>query len=285
MSATRTVDREPSARNHRASLKARGPRGAFPLETTDLPGSPATTAVEFMMTSKSYPRDMPWLRPQHSRSALAGRCADRRPVRRQLRGGRREQHPPRRCGLRGVPVRDRRRGGVAGPAPHEHGVDLRIRLARRLLARCSACSPSAQLPVTVFGVATALARNPDAVAAMKEAGWEIATHGLKWIEYKDFHRGRGAPAHREGDPHPHRGDRRASARLVSGPNARMNTRRSCMEEGGFLYSVRHPTPTTCPIGWTGRAVPTSSFPIRSTPTTCASPRRRASTAATSSSPT
>jgi chitin deacetylase len=21
---------------------------------------------------------------------------------------------------------------------------------------------------------------------MKEAGWEIATHGLKWIEYKDF---------------------------------------------------------------------------------------------------
>lgn len=27
------------------------------------------------------------------------------------------------------------------------------------------------LPVTVFGVATALARNPEAVAAMKEAGW------------------------------------------------------------------------------------------------------------------
>ncbi len=41
-------------------------------------------------------------------------------------------------------------------------------------------------PVTVFGVATALARNPDAVAAMKEADWEIASHGLKWIEYKDF---------------------------------------------------------------------------------------------------
>jgi OHCU decarboxylase len=43
-----------------------------------------------------------------------------------------------------------------------------------------------QLPVTVFGVATAMARNPDAVAAMKEAGWEIASHGLKWIDYRDF---------------------------------------------------------------------------------------------------
>ena len=43
-----------------------------------------------------------------------------------------------------------------------------------------------KLPVTVFGVATALARNPDVVAAMREAGWEIASHGLKWIDYKDM---------------------------------------------------------------------------------------------------
>ncbi len=42
------------------------------------------------------------------------------------------------------------------------------------------------LPVTVFGVATALMRSPDQVAAMREANWEIASHGLKWIEYKDF---------------------------------------------------------------------------------------------------
>lgn len=39
------------------------------------------------------------------------------------------------------------------------------------------------LPVTVFGVAHALMRNPEAVAAMREAGWEIASHGLKWIDY------------------------------------------------------------------------------------------------------
>ena len=44
----------------------------------------------------------------------------------------------------------------------------------------------AGMPVTVFGVAKALARNPDAVAAMKESGWEIASHGLRWIDYQDF---------------------------------------------------------------------------------------------------
>ena len=39
------------------------------------------------------------------------------------------------------------------------------------------------LPLTVFGVAMALERNPAAVAAMKQAGWEIATHGWRWIDY------------------------------------------------------------------------------------------------------
>ncbi|MBC6442809.1 MAG: allantoinase PuuE [Rhodobacteraceae bacterium] len=42
------------------------------------------------------------------------------------------------------------------------------------------------LPVTVYGVATALARAPLQVRAMQAAGWEIASHGLKWIEYKDM---------------------------------------------------------------------------------------------------
>jgi OHCU decarboxylase len=42
------------------------------------------------------------------------------------------------------------------------------------------------VPATVYGVATALARSPEQVQAMKDADWEIASHGLKWIEYKDF---------------------------------------------------------------------------------------------------
>jgi allantoinase len=48
---------------------------------------------------------------------------------------------------------------------------------------------AAGVPVTVFGVATALARAPDQVEAMIGANWEIASHGLKWIEYKDYGQG------------------------------------------------------------------------------------------------
>ena len=40
------------------------------------------------------------------------------------------------------------------------------------------------LPVTVFGVAMALERNPAAVAAMQAANWEIASHGYRWIDYQ-----------------------------------------------------------------------------------------------------
>ena len=47
---------------------------------------------------------------------------------------------------------------------------------------------SRRIPVTVFGVATALQRSPEQVAAMQDARWEIASHGLKWIEYRDYSR-------------------------------------------------------------------------------------------------
>ena len=41
------------------------------------------------------------------------------------------------------------------------------------------------LPLTVFGVATALQRSPDVARAFVELGHEIACHGLKWIHYQD----------------------------------------------------------------------------------------------------
>ena len=41
-----------------------------------------------------------------------------------------------------------------------------------------------QMPVTVFGVAMALERNAEAVAAMQETDWEIASHGYRWIDYQ-----------------------------------------------------------------------------------------------------
>ncbi|WP_204113920.1 allantoinase PuuE [Shimia biformata] len=44
----------------------------------------------------------------------------------------------------------------------------------------------AGIPLTIYGVASALARSPEQLAAMKSAGWEIASHGLKWVEHKDM---------------------------------------------------------------------------------------------------
>lgn len=45
---------------------------------------------------------------------------------------------------------------------------------------------SMKIPVTIYGVASALARSPEQVAAMKDADWEIASHGLKWVDHRDM---------------------------------------------------------------------------------------------------
>ena len=74
------------------------------------------------------------LRPQPARPEMARRRAHRAPVRRQLRGGRGELRAARRRGVGGVPLRDRRGATPARRAPHEHGVDLRVRLPGRVLA-------------------------------------------------------------------------------------------------------------------------------------------------------
>ncbi|MEL7283151.1 MAG: allantoinase PuuE [Pseudomonadota bacterium] len=41
------------------------------------------------------------------------------------------------------------------------------------------------IPVTVFGVAKAMEMNPAAVEAMLAADWEVASHGLRWIDYQN----------------------------------------------------------------------------------------------------
>lgn len=46
----------------------------------------------------------------------------------------------------------------------------------------------ADIPVTVYAIGTALERSPGQIRAMQDAGWEIASHGHKWIEWKDFTR-------------------------------------------------------------------------------------------------
>lgn len=44
----------------------------------------------------------------------------------------------------------------------------------------------AGIPLTIYGVASALARSPEQVEAMQGADWEIASHSLKWVEQKDM---------------------------------------------------------------------------------------------------
>ncbi len=89
-------------------------------------------------------------------------------------------------------------------------------------------------PVTVFGVAMALARNPEAVAAMGEADWEIACHGLRWISYQSV------PLQVERQ---HMAEAIRLHEAVTGSRPlgwytgrdSPNTRRLLLEQGGFRY--------------------------------------------------
>lgn len=92
------------------------------------------------------------------------------------------------------------------------------------------------IPLTVFGVAMALQRNPAAVDAMWEAEWEIASHGYRWIDYQDVdektergHLKKAIAAHREAT-----GERPLGWYLG---RCSPNTRRLVAEEGGFVYNA------------------------------------------------
>jgi allantoinase len=90
------------------------------------------------------------------------------------------------------------------------------------------------LKTTVFGVATALKRNPEVVAAMQEAGWDIASHSLKWIEHKDMSE---AEERRE-IAEAIRVHTEATGQRPLGwytGRSSINTIRLLMEAGGFLY--------------------------------------------------
>jgi len=93
-----------------------------------------------------------------------------------------------------------------------------------------------KMPVTVFGVATAMARHPEAVAAMNEAQWEIASHGLKWIDYRDVAQDE-ERAHIEEAIRIH--TEVAGARPLGFYQGRtsVHTLDLVMQEQGFLYSA------------------------------------------------
>ncbi|MGY4800586.1 allantoinase PuuE [Teichococcus aerofrigidensis] len=91
------------------------------------------------------------------------------------------------------------------------------------------------LPMTVFGCALALERNPEAAAAIRESGFDVCCHGWRWVKHYELS---------EAEEREH--IRRAVASLERtvghrpdgwycryGPSE--NTRRLVVEEGGFLY--------------------------------------------------
>jgi len=92
------------------------------------------------------------------------------------------------------------------------------------------------LPVTVFAVAQAMATNPQAVDAMLAADWEIASHGLRWIDYQYLP---------EATERAHIADAIALHTRLTGSRplgwyqgrTSPNTARLVVEEGGFLYDA------------------------------------------------
>ena len=92
------------------------------------------------------------------------------------------------------------------------------------------------LPATVFGVASAMDRNPAAVDAMLEAKWEVASHGYRWIDYQTVpeeiereHIAKAIEIH----------TRLTGDRPLGWYQGRTspNTARLVAEEGGFVYDA------------------------------------------------
>ena len=91
------------------------------------------------------------------------------------------------------------------------------------------------LPMTVFGCALALERNPDAAAAIRAAGHDVCCHGWRWIKHFEL-------SEEEEREHIRLavqslrqtvGERPYGWYCRYGPS--VNTRRLVAEEGGFLY--------------------------------------------------
>jgi putative urate catabolism protein len=90
------------------------------------------------------------------------------------------------------------------------------------------------LPLTVFAVAVAARRHPEAMAAFTELGHEIACHGLRWISYQQID---------EATERAHMAEAVAILRDMLGTaplgwytgRDSPNTRRLLLEHGGFLY--------------------------------------------------
>ncbi|KAG3204377.1 hypothetical protein PC128_g1953 [Phytophthora cactorum] len=93
-----------------------------------------------------------------------------------------------------------------------------------------------QMPLTVYAVGLALEKNPEAAQAMKDAGWEVASHGYRWIDYQNVDEATEREHIRKTVTiHEKMLGIRPVGIYQGKPN--VNTRRLVVEEGGFLYDA------------------------------------------------
>lgn len=128
---------------------------------------------------------------------------------------------------------------IVGTAPVKNGRDLNVESiyeygSKAGFWRLHRLFDRFKIPVTVYGVTRALELNPDAVAAMKRSHWEIASHGLRWIDYAGF-------SEEEEKVHLDKAIETHTRITGSRPQGwytgriSLNTRKLLVEEGGFLY--------------------------------------------------
>ena len=90
------------------------------------------------------------------------------------------------------------------------------------------------IPLTIFGVATALERHPDVTQAFVDAGYEICSHALKWITYQEMPMEQERQEMQEAIEIIERVTGQRPLGWYTGRDS-PNTRQLVMEEGGFLY--------------------------------------------------
>lgn len=91
------------------------------------------------------------------------------------------------------------------------------------------------IPITVFGAALALERNPDAARAIRDAGYEVCSHGWRWVGFQDMSEEQERADMKRAVESIERtiGERPYGWYCRYAPSE--NTRRLVVEEGGFLY--------------------------------------------------
>jgi allantoinase len=127
-------------------------------------------------------------------------------------------------------------GAAAFPMRHMSMESLYEYGSRAGLWRLLRMFEDRKLPLTIFGVATAMQRHPDAVKAFIALGHEIACHGLKWISYQNVD---------EATERAHMQEAIAIFRDLTGAAPQgwytgrdsPNTRRLVVEHGGFAYDA------------------------------------------------